>query len=81
MDNDVNIIWSAHHAEEKRDLEVEVSLNTLLPLLRNEANSVATVRHYMNKAKEAKAYLNRGQAPVITADQPIYALAKQVQWQ
>ena len=35
----------------------------------------------MNKVKEAVAHLNPGQVPVITAIQPICAIAKRVQWQ
>ena len=76
----VNINWSAHHAEKKRGLAFEVSITALLPLLRDEAHSVATVRHSMNKVRDTIAHLNPGQVPVITADQPIYALIKQVQW-
>lgn len=34
----------------------------------------------MEKVQDIVAYLNPGQEPIITADQPIYALAKQVQW-
>ena len=34
----------------------------------------------MDKVKETVAYLNPGQIPVIAADQPLYALAKQIQW-
>ena len=38
-------------------------------------------QHAMDKIKERLAYLNPDQIPVITADQPIYAVLKQVQWQ
>ena len=34
----------------------------------------------MDKIKDAVHILNPGQVPVITADQPIYAIAKQIQW-
>lgn len=34
----------------------------------------------MSKVRDAIAHLNPDQVPVITADQPIYALAQQVQW-
>lgn len=78
--DEVNITWSAHHAEKKRGLEFEVSITSLLPLLRDEAHSVATVRHCMDKVKDAISHLSPNQVPVMTADQPIYALAKQVQW-
>ena len=53
-----------------------MSITTLLPLLRNEALSVATENHSMNKVRDTIVYFN----PVITADQVIYRLIKQVQW-
>ena len=34
----------------------------------------------MEKIQEVVQYLNPGQIPVVTADQPIYAVAKQIQW-
>ena len=63
-----------------RGLAFEVSIAAILPLLWEQAHSVATVRHVM-KVKETLTYLNRDQIPVITADQPIYAVLKQIQWQ
>ena len=35
----------------------------------------------MDKIRDAVRLFNPGQVPVITADQPIYATAKQIQWQ
>ena len=34
----------------------------------------------MNIVKRAVAVLNPGQVPVISCDQPLYKLAKQIQW-
>jgi len=34
----------------------------------------------MDQIKKSVAFLNPGQVPVIAADQPLYALAKQIQW-
>ena len=34
----------------------------------------------MDKVKDIVSYLNPTQTPVITADQPLFALAKQIQW-
>ncbi|KAJ8377453.1 hypothetical protein AAFF_G00260110 [Aldrovandia affinis] len=79
-DGPVDVTWSAHHASQKRGKPFEVSITSLLPLLRDQAHSVATVKHVMDKIKEIVAFLNHGQVPVIAADQPIYAVAKQVQW-
>ena len=50
----------------------------MLPLLRDEANSVATIRHVMDRIRDAVRMLNPGQVPVITADQPIFATSKQI---
>ena len=34
----------------------------------------------MDKISDTVAFLNPGQVPVIAADQPIYVVAKQIQW-
>ena len=80
-DGPVEVTWSAHHASHKRGKSFEVSITSLLPLLRDQAHSVATVKHVLEKIKAIVEFLNPGQVPVIAADQPIYAVAKQVQWQ
>ena len=71
--------WSGFHAHRVRDTPVR-SLSTLLPLLKDSVNSSAMVRHTMDIIKSILLGLNSNQAPVITADQPVYALGKQVQW-
>ena len=38
------------------------------------------IQHSMNIVKETTEFLNPGQIPVICMDQPLFALAKQVQW-
>ena len=58
-----------------------MSITSLLPLCRDQAHSVAIVKHVMQKVCDTIAHLSPGQVPVITADQPVCALAKQVQWQ
>ena len=52
-----------------------------MPLLQESAHSVATIKHSMDKIKEATHFLNPGQTPVMAVDQPLIALAKQIQWQ
>ena len=34
----------------------------------------------MNVIKSAVQHINPGQTPVITLDQPLFAIAKQIQW-
>lgn len=38
------------------------------------------IRHAMDVVKAAVNKLNPGQVPVVTFDKPLYAIAKQVQW-
>ena len=59
----------------------EASSTTLLPLLRESAQSVPTIKHVMNKIKDTVEFLNTRQVPVIAADQTLYALAKKIQWE
>ena len=66
----VSITWSAHHAARKRSKPFEVSISALMPLLRDQAHSVATMKHAMKKICDTVAFPNPGQIPVIAADQP-----------
>ena len=56
------------------------SISQLLPLLSDSVNTPATVRHCAFVIKSIIERLNPGQIPVITADQLVHALVKQVQW-
>ena len=77
IESDTSLNWSAHHASLNRGLAFEVG-SLPFSLLREQAHSVETARHVMDKIKETLAYLNPDQIP---ADQPIFAVLKQVQWQ
>ena len=51
-----------------------------MPLLNESINSPAMVAHCFKVISKEVKELNPQQPPVITADQPVYATAKQVQW-
>lgn len=55
------------------------AITSLLPLFEDNAHSKAMIQHSMTLVKEAIAYTNPGQTPVIGMDQPLYALAKRIQ--
>ena len=76
----ISITWASHHTMQKRSQPFEVSITSLLPLLRDQAHSVATYKHAMKKIWDTVAFLNPGQTPVIAADQSLYTLLKQIQW-
>ena len=64
-----------------RGLKFRPCISALLPLLPEQAHSVATVKHAMQNVKETTSYLKPDQVPVVTVDQPLFAVAKQIQWQ
>ena len=69
--------WSAYHASIQ---EAIIPINGLLPLFLETAHSVAMIKHSMIIVKEAVQHLNPVQVPVLVTDQPLFALAKQIQW-
>jgi len=72
--------WAAFHAENATSNDAKCAISALLPLFRHNANSAEMMRHCMVVVKAAIESLNPGQTPVMTADQPLYALIKQIQW-
>ena len=73
--------WSAHFASLQTAPLSPTAITSLLPLFEDNAHSKAMIQHSMKLVKEAIAYINPGQTPVIGMDQPLYALAKQIQWE
>ncbi len=53
----------------------------MLPLINESINSKAVVRHCLKIIIKTVHDLNPGQIAIVTADQPVFAPAKQVQWQ
>ena len=80
LESEDNISWSAYMA----NLQVEVprppAITGLLPLFRESAHTLAMVKHGMNLIKQATELVNPRQVPVLTLDQPLYAIAKKIQW-
>ena len=82
LKEDENISWAAYHSslQQQPTSKDSVSLISLLPLFPDQAKSVAMIRHSMNVVKDAVEILNPGQVPIVAVDQPLYAVAKQIQW-
>ena len=74
------ISWSAYHANIQEMLISPAAINSLMPLFVDSAHSVAMIKHSMTIVQAAIQHLNSGQVPVLTADQPLFSLAKQIQW-
>ena len=52
----------------------------MLPLLQDEIATHGMIRHTMDIICQVYKRLKLDQPLVITADQPVYAIGKQVQW-
>ena len=75
-----DISWSAYHASEQAVCRHPPAITGLLPLFRDNAHSLAMVKHGMDLVAKATELVNNGQVPVLTVDQPLYAIAKKIQW-
>ena len=77
----LDMSWAAFHAGRSlAERSVQLDVSSLLPLFQEEAHSVAMIRHAMDVVSQAVRFLNPGQVPVLTCDQPLFAIAKKIQW-
>lgn len=80
IEGDSNISWAAYHANKQVVQDRPPTVTAMLPLFNEDSKSMAMIRHSMDVVKLAVQELNPGQVPVITLDQPLYAIAKKIQW-
>lgn len=75
------ISWAAYHASQQNmPASRAICPTALLPLLLENAHTVAMIKHSMNVVRDVVEHLNPGQTPMVTFDKPLFALAKQIQW-
>ena len=74
------VSWAAYHASKQLTPPRPIGTIALLPLFEEPAHSVPMVSHCLDLIKTNIDFLNNGQTAVATADLPLYALAKQIQW-
>ena len=74
------ISWAAYHASLEPSPENPSTIVALLPLFHEKAATIAMIKHGMDIQQSITQYLNPGQIPVMAFDQPLFALAKFVQW-
>ena len=78
--DEINISWSAYMANLQIEDPRPPAITGMLPMFRESAHTLAMVKHGMDLIKQATDLVNPGQVPVMTVDQPLYALAKKIQW-
>ncbi|KAK3716735.1 hypothetical protein QZH41_006309 [Actinostola sp. cb2023] len=76
------VSWAGYHASliesSRRPLPC---LSGILPLFDEKAATVSMMKHGLDVQKKVTEYLNPGQVPVTVCDQPLFAIAKSIQWQ
>ena len=77
---DDRISFSGFYSKQQAAGATNKSIRQLLPFLADSVNSAAMVRHCIHVVKDITEKLNPGQTSVLTGDQPVHALGKQVQW-
>jgi hypothetical protein len=81
VDSQDTVSWSAFHAVQSPDVPIfGVDKTAMLPIFQEEAKSAAMIRHSIDVISAAVHHLSPNQTPVIACDQPLYAIAKQIQW-
>ena len=79
LDAEDYLSWAAYHASQQPETNTPSNV-ALLPLFRDNAHTTCMIKHAMDVISKAVKHLNPTQIPVIVADQPLYAIAKQIQW-
>ena len=74
------VSWGAFHSRDLSSSPTASALSALLPLFPDQAKSITMIRHAMDIIKLSVNHLNPGQVPVIALDQPLFAVAKEIQW-
>ena len=74
------IVWAAYHSSKQQVEKNPPALSALLPLFCEKAVTPVMIKNGMDVLKQVITFLNPPQIPVIALDQPLFALAKMVQW-
>ena len=81
MKGDV-ITWAGFNSSIRYDESIKPQAEVgILPLFPDKAASPSMMKHTMEIFKENTEFINAGQTPVLGADQPLYAICKQLKWQ
>ena len=76
------VTWAGFNSQLASDESIKPQAEIgILPLFPDKAASPSMMKHAMEIVKENTEFINAGQTPVLGADQPLYAICKQLQWQ
>ena len=74
-------MWSAYNSVLLKDDSIMPTAEiSIFPLFSEKSSSPSMVKHAMDITTDTTNFLNPGQTPVLGVDQPLYAIAKPLQW-
>ena len=80
----MHVYFAAYHPRSREQAATPVRgpavVTALLSLFQDDSKSVAMLCHSMNLVRKAVTVVHPGQFPVITCDQPLFKIAKKIQW-
>ena len=78
----VKFMWSAYHAsqEDPNNQNALPVIESMLPIFHETSTDPQMVKHGMGLIQKITQHLNPGQIPILTVDQPLYAVGKKIQW-
>ena len=74
------VSWAAYRALQTTPTLHQPAIIAPLPMFVENAHSLAMIKHSMDVIRAVVHHVNPAQIPVIAFDQPLFALAKQIQW-
>ena len=80
LSSDDALVWAAFHALQQPIIEDPPALSALLPLFYEKSATPAMIKHGLDIQRRAIKWINPWQISVTTFDQPLFPLAKLVQW-
>ena len=82
LGKDDNVSWEAFQASLQNAPMFEHTnvICALDPLFRDKAATPSLMLHAMKMVRDGITHLNSWHRPVITIDQPLFAICKQLQW-
>ena len=80
VDSDGNISWEAYYANPQQEQDNPPAITAMLPLFHEDSKSCCHDTSLYGVIKQAVQELNPSQVPVNTLDQPLYSIAKRIQW-
>ena len=82
LDEDNIVTWAGYNSSLASDESVKPPAEIgIYPLFADKAASASSMKHAMELTIQGTEFLNPGQTSVLGADQPLYAIIKQLQWQ